>query len=335
MTINYDLLVNTLSIQTESYKTHMMERYIKKFLKKNDIDYHTDTYGNIYATKGVTDIYPTMVCHIDTVHDINMNSVVKRHKNVLYSIDNTTFKRTGIGGDDKVGVFITLSCLVEFPNFKAVFFKDEEVGCVGSGHADMSFFDNSSLVLECDRQGYGDFVTDIYGIELCDDTLVTHLEDLLDTYQRKPCTGGLTDVKVIASKTDVMTANINCGYYYPHTDDEVVNIEDVQDTLNFCIDVFNITSDRLWRMKRTASVGGSYRYPYDYWYDEYPSQHVITSSDDIVDGCPKCNATDIVHDPYVNQWYCYSCDVYLTDDDILEYEIELENAEKEKTTNAE
>lgn len=339
MPFNYDLLVNTLAIQSESYNSKLMERYIKRFLKKNGIDYHTDSYGNIYATKGDANLFPTMVCHIDTVHDINMNSIVKRHGNVLYSIDNQTFKRTGIGGDDKVGVFITLSCLKHFDTFKAVFFKDEEVGCVGSGHADMSYFDDSTLVLECDRKGYGDFVTEIYGVELCDDTLTSEIADLLDAYKRKPCSGGLTDVKVIASKTDVMTANVNCGYYFPHTDDEVVNIIDVQDTLQFCIDVFNQTSHKAWRMTRTLS---SYAYTsrysdYSYWYDyDMPTQKELfqqdKADDTIVELCPQCTATDIVHDPYQNQWYCYTCDMYIDDDAILDYHIELENEEKENNT---
>lgn len=105
-----------------------MEKYLRKHLRKHNLPFTTDSYGNIYVTKGDAENYPTIVSHIDTVHAINHNSIVKRHKNVLYSIDTTTFERTGIGGDDKVGVYICLSMLHNLPACKAVFFKDEEVG---------------------------------------------------------------------------------------------------------------------------------------------------------------------------------------------------------------
>lgn len=308
--MNYNLLVNTLSIQTESYNSYYMERYIKKFLKKHDIPYHLDSYGNIYATKGSANLYPTMVSHIDTVHDINMNSVVKRHNDILYSIDSHTMQRTGIGGDDKVGVFITMSCLLHFDNFKAVFFKDEEVGCVGSSQCDSKFFDNSTIVLQCDRKGMGDFVSDIYGIELCDVDLLTDIEDILDHYMRKPVTGGLTDVKSIAKVNDVQCANINCGYYDPHTDNEYVSITDVVDTLNFCIDVFELTMFKRYTMTRDVKDYTNYKpkmwaYGDNYygWEDEY-----LTSSSG--QQCTDCNGIDTGYDPYMHENYCYTCDKY-------------------------
>lgn len=308
--MNYNLLVNTMSIQTESYNSVFMERYIKKHLKKNNIDFECDQYGNIYATKGKASLYPTMVCHVDTVHDINMNSVVKRHKDILYSIDSKTFQRTGIGGDDKVGVFITLSCLEYFDNFKAVFFKDEEVGCVGSSHADFSFFDDSTIVLQCDRKGMGDFVSEIYGIDLCDEQLLSRIEDVLDEYNRKPVSGGLTDVKQIALNNNVQVANVNCGYYSPHTDDEYISISDVHDTLNFCIEVFISTMFNRITMERkpyepimyTSSHVNSYYYGYeDEWYSNTNTPKSV---------CNKCKSIDTDYDPYMNQTYCYTCDEY-------------------------
>jgi len=317
--MNYNLLVNTLSIQTESYNSYYMERYIKKFLKKHDIPFHMDSYGNIYATKGSANLYPTMVSHIDTVHDINMNSVVKRHNDILYSIDTKTFERTGIGGDDKVGVFITLSCLLHFDNFKAVFFKDEEVGCVGSSQCDSKFFDDSTIVLQCDRKGMGDFVSEIYGIELCDVDLLSDIEDVLDHYMRKPVSGGLTDVKSIAKVNEVQCANINCGYYDPHTDNEYVSIPDVSDTLHFCIDVFELTMFKRYTMTRNVVEYQYYQtkkyksYGNDYygWEDEYLS---ASSGQQ----CINCNGIDTGYDPYMHENYCYTCDKYYPYEDQIQ-----------------
>lgn len=329
--MNYNLLVNTMSIQTESYNSVFMERYIKRFLKKNDIPYTCDAYGNIYATKGNADLYPTMVCHVDTVHDINMNSVVKRHGDILYSIDSKNMQRTGIGGDDKVGVFITLSSLLHFDNFKAVFFKDEEVGCVGSSQCDADFFNNSTIVLQCDRKGMGDFVSSIYGVDLCNDDLLKDIEDLLEHYGRKPVDGGLTDVKSIAKVNDVQCANVNCGYYDPHTDNEFIDIVDVESTLNFCFDVFEMTCNKRYTMKRnfyepimyTKSHKNAYRYDYDYgygWEDEYSTNQLPNSV------CNTCKSIDTAFDPYMNQNYCYTCDEY------IENEKEESNNSQSSTT---
>lgn len=316
--MNYNLLVNTMSIQTESYNSKFMERFLKRFLKKNQIPYHTDAYGNIYATKGNAGLYPTMVSHIDTVHEINMNSVVKRHNDILYSIDDNTMERTGIGGDDKVGVFITMSCLLHFDNFKAVFFKDEEVGCVGSSQCDATFFDDSTVVLQCDRKGMGDFVKEICGVELCDNKLLNDIDDVLNHYERKAVSGGLTDVKSIAQVNDVQCANINCGYYDPHTDNEFISISDVENTLNFCIDVFTITDGTRYTMKRTYTTYGYSKSTYkawnDYygWEDEIYPQGLKTSPHKEVYGqtCSQCDGIDTAYDPYMHQNYCYTCNIY-------------------------
>lgn len=325
MQINNSLLVNTLSIQTTSYESTRMERYIKRFLNKHKIQNHVDAYGNIYAVKGKADLYPTMVCHIDTVHDINMNSIVKRHQDTLYSIDTKTFQRTGIGGDDKVGVYITLELLLAFNDFKAVFFKDEEVGCIGSGQADMSFFDDSTVVLQCDRQGYGDFVTDIYGIELTSDEFLDAINPILLAYERTPCSGGLTDVKSIATKNDVVVANVNCGYYFPHTDDEIVNVFDVELTLNFCLEVFASTMNKRWTMKRTVTTpyksnkkkwDSYYDSFYDYgdfnWeQDTYVEGSGTASQAPIATDCICNDDSQLVYDPYEDDHYCTSCHYYL------------------------
>lgn len=311
-----NLLTNTLGIQTTSYNSFYMERYLRKFFRKNNIAYDTDNYGNIYAIKGSPkngEFYPTMVCHIDTVHDINMDSIVKSQGDLLYSIDKTNCQRTGIGGDDKVGVFITLSLLLHMPVFKAVFFKDEEVGCVGSSSADHTYFDDSSIVLQCDRKGMGDFVSSIYGVQLCNKELLNDIDSLLTQYSRKSVTGGLTDVKSIASANDVQCANVNCGYYDPHTDDEYVSISDVESTLYFCHDVLRSTQSKRYTMKRApekkydiSTNDWSYT-PYGSTMKSYP---VTAQEKTAHTTCPICQSTDTDVDFYNDDHYCFTCDKY-------------------------
>lgn len=329
-------LINTLGVQSASYESERMEKYIRKQLKRLSIEYKTDSYGNIYACKTnpktVSQSYPTIVCHIDTVHDVNLNSIVRRHGDVLYSIDATNYKRTGIGGDDKVGVFIALQCLETLPHVKAVFFKDEEVGCVGSSKADFSFFDNSTIVLECDRRGMGDFVKQISGVQLCNDDLLDTISNVLKMYDRKPVTGGMTDVLQIANNHSVQVANINCGYYQPHTDDEFVVISDVLDTLSFVLDVFETVGDQELRMTRTSYRSKYYSYSpynYDWGYNKSSGYRTVYDSSDetytatkdvepkhitVPDTCP-CGGgpTSLAYDEFYEDFFCYDCNKYITE----------------------
>lgn len=315
-------LINVLSIQTTSYQTERMEKFLMRRLSKmTNVTIDKDSYGNIYATKtptsNVSPYYPTIVSHIDTVHDINMDSIVRRHNDILYSIDSKNYQRTGIGGDDKVGVYIALACLDNLPQCKAVFFKDEEVGCVGSSKADHTFFDDSTIVLECDRKGMGDFVTSISGTDLCDELLLDDIVDVLKLYGRVQCTGGLTDVLEIAYSNDVQVANVNCGYYNPHTDDEIVSISDVELTLLFVLDVFDMTSHKRYTMKRvpkTYGYGRHTKWDYDDWYGFYDEQQPDSKKNvepEHITVCHSgCGNDQIVYDPYSDGYYCYNCNEY-------------------------
>ena len=66
------LLIDTLSVQTSSGKEEQMIQYIINFCIKNvpTAKIQVDN-NNIYVTKGDSDIYPCIVSHTDTVHDIH------------------------------------------------------------------------------------------------------------------------------------------------------------------------------------------------------------------------------------------------------------------------
>lgn len=335
MKVNQNL-IKVMNVQSTSYKTERMQRFIKKEIAKMNLGHTTDKYGNIYVTKGDADLYPTMVCHIDTVHDINNDVQVVQLDDVLLAIDTKTMKRYGIGGDDKVGIYITLELLKQFDNFKAVFFLDEEVGCVGSSQADFKYFDDSTIVLECDRRGYNDFVTSISGTKLSDETLHNDIDDILTKYGRVKCNGGITDVGEIAEENTVQVANMSCGYYDPHSDNEYIIISEVESTKQMCYEILSKTSDKRYEIQldnRTAygvSYGrgaytgyggysgyGGYDY-YDAW-DNGPKYKVKnealestnTDSFKTQTNCPCCNENEVWYDDYEEEFFCLSCHTYV------------------------
>jgi tripeptide aminopeptidase len=301
--MNKKLIKQIMSVQSESYKTQDMQIFILEYIKELQKDHackytvKQDQYKNIYVTKklrNITDtIYPTMVCHIDTVHEINNSVEVIEKDNVMFAMDMLKVEQYGIGGDDKVGIYITLEMLKSFDNFKAVFFLDEEVGCVGSNQADMSFFDDSTFILQCDRQGEEDFVNVIGSTKLYNNEIQDQILPILVDYNRKQVPGGMTDVQSIAKQTKCQVANMSCGYYNPHQETEFIDLIVVEDTLKMCEEILQITSDKLYRMERVVEQDYNYYDTYDF---------------DLL--CPKCNTRTLLDD-FDDQRFCISCNDYV------------------------
>ena len=321
------LMLELCNTQSSTFQTEHMAQFIVQYLHDMDLNPTKDKYGNIYVTKETTnpDYFPTMVCHIDTVHDINYNAKALVTCNHIISIDTETFERVGTGGDDKVGIYITLECLRKFDNFKAVFFLDEEHGCLGSRECNFKYFNDSSFVLQCDRRGSKDFVNNIAGFKLFGDSTQELIQPTLDKYKRVITTGGMTDVQQIANKTNIACANMSCGYYDPHTDNEYISIQDVNDTLNLCIDLFTITEFSQQTVNAPRYTAPHYDYAnvnrwtylsnYEYnasYYNSNKYKSFQTNEDESIDlttnkvCCPDCK-TVAEYDHYDETYYCYNC----------------------------
>lgn len=253
-------LKKVLSVQSESYNQFRTFAFVIRELKRLSIDFYVSD-GCIYATKGDSENFPCIVSHLDTVHDIEKGFEVLESKGNFFAI-NSNMEQVGVGGDDKVGIFICLSLLAVKENLKAVFFRDEEVGCVGSYSADMEFFKDCGYVLQCDRKGYGDFVTDISGCVLSSKDFKKDVKTTCKNYGFKFVNGGMTDVLALhENNIGVSVANISCGYYNPHTFNEYVNINDVLNTLSFVNDLIDTLGETKYKHK--GSNGSFYkRYSY-------------------------------------------------------------------------
>ena len=102
---------------------------------------------------------------------------------------------------------------------KVAFFVSEEIGCVGSRNADMGFFEDARFVIEPDRRGYEDLITNISYTSLCSDEFLKDIGFNAFGYQEE--FGMMTDVLELKEKgLKVSCLNLSCGYYEPHTDHE-------------------------------------------------------------------------------------------------------------------
>lgn len=238
-----EFLKEVLSIPTVTYKEDRMVQYIVDWLKANDIEHHVDEHFNVYAIKKTGElpedfIYPCVVAHTDTVHDIDtINIREKELRNAKNEFKlglkayNDKGYSTGIGGDDKCGVFACLKLLKELPNLKAVFFVSEETGCHGSRKADGNFFTNVGYCIQFDAPENWMVTETCFGARLfnreseffnvCDKILTESMPN--KKYMAHP----YTDVWALKYNFDFSCINISIGYYNYHSRNEYVIVEDV------------------------------------------------------------------------------------------------------------
>lgn len=227
------LMRKIFEIQSHSGENQYMSKFLIDFingLNDKTITWYEDLSGNIYVEKGKAKTYPCIVSHIDTVHYIipKKDYIVLNSDTEFFAVDLSARKNTGIGGDDKCGIYTCLDNLMKHEVIKCAFFVDEEIGCVGSANAIMDFFEDVSFVLQADRKGYQDVVSDIMYTEMFGVDFLEKIEETLDRYGRKICDGGMTDVMQLAhNDLPVAMANFSCGYYNPHSSNEYVIIDEL------------------------------------------------------------------------------------------------------------
>lgn len=239
---DYQLLRDVLSVPTKTYKEDRMIRFLIEWLTNHNFSFEVDGYYNIYVTKKTDEnieYFPCVVAHTDTVHEIDVINVREEHLSndqgelkLALKGYNDKGDPTGIGGDDKCGVFACLELLKELPNIKAAFFVSEETGCHGSKNSDKNFFEDVGYAIQFDAPGNWMVSEYCMGVELfkkgdeffsiCDKVL-TETFNKNRKYESHP----YTDVYALKQKFDFSCINFAIGYYDYHTKNEYVVVEDV------------------------------------------------------------------------------------------------------------
>lgn len=252
-------LISLYNIASPSGKEKAIIKYIVTELKRMNVDYTLDKYGNIYAVKGRKSTYPCVVAHTDEVHTRKTGTygayIVNDSMIVGYNFKQK--RMTGIGADDKNGIWICLKCLEKFKVMKCVFFVREEVGCIGSRNADMDFFSDCRYVLQCDRKGNRDLITRVNGMELCSDEFLKNIS--FERFGYFPTYGLSTDVHTLKQNgLNISCMNISCGYYEPHTNQEYTVIDDLYKCYRFVCHIIHSYRD----ISRHDAISLSFR---SYW----------------------------------------------------------------------
>jgi hypothetical protein len=220
-----------------------MRKFICRYIAENvPTAKVTNENGNIFVVKGDADNYPCIVAHLDQVQNLHSADFkVLQCDNILLGYSAINKRTEGLGADDKNGIYIALKCLQRYDNIKIALFRDEEIGCIGSSECDITFFDNCKYILQCDRRGNSDLITNVYNTPICSDEFIEAIHP--ENFGYKQASGMLTDVYTLIERgVNVSCLNISCGYFNPHTDEETTDINGLMNCYNFvCWIIENVT----------------------------------------------------------------------------------------------
>jgi tripeptide aminopeptidase len=279
-------LIEVLSVPTHSRNEKLMIEYLQNVLTQKGYEHYTDSHGNIYVTKGQSKHFPCFVAHTDTVHRINLNLQVLQTESVedgvmLTGIDKKTGRPSGIGGDDKCGVFLALEMLDTLPNAKAAFFVSEEIGCKGSMYADPKFFENVGYVIQYDSPGGDSMSLTLMGrflfnqkSEFADKVTGLIKEHGIVDWAYHP----YTDVWQIMEKFNIACLNLAAGYYRYHTDEEFVVVNDVQNGFELGLKLVKELGENKYQNKKEDRYISSIKS--NYWKSDTKKNLLLEEADD-------------------------------------------------------
>lgn len=268
----YQLLKDVLSVPTKTYNEEKMIEFLTNWLETNGYNYYVQDNGNIYVTKTTDEVsedfhYPCVVAHTDTVHEIDTINIYRvdlpnyqgEIKEGLMSLNDKGIQ-TGIGGDDKAGIFACLVLLQEIPNIKVAFFVSEETGCHGSSVADDEFFKNVGYSIQFDApenwmvseflMGVKLFNRDSEFFRVCDEVINVTFKG-----RQKYGSHPYTDVLMLRKKYDFQCINFSIGYYNYHTSKEYVIIDEVYSGIETGRRIIEKLGNVKYQMENEPTIG--------------------------------------------------------------------------------
>lgn len=227
--LDWQLLKKLYAIHSQSGKETRIIKFLVSYLKSiPSVKMGQDKHGNLYTWKGEAETYPCVVAHLDQVQKIHSKDFKAiETRDIIFGYSAMNHRIEGLGADDKNGILICLEALRKYDCIKCVFFREEETGCRGSSNCEMEFFKDCRFVIQCDRRGNSDLITSIGCMDLCSEKFIQDVDP--EKWGFKEEQGMMTDVESLKEQgLSVSAINISCGYYNPHTDEEITVKRDLE-----------------------------------------------------------------------------------------------------------
>ena len=196
--------------------------------------YDFDAHGNVWVIADAKS--PVLfTAHTDTVHHTDGKQAIGQYVTANGHVMLMTSGAPDVlGADDGTGCVILLELLSRGVAGTYVWFRGEEVGCLGSkAFAKMDiaayYLDGIKYAVAFDRAGYSDVVSVQRGSACCSDEFAYELSVALSKAGEAndllfaPARGVYTDTAELTKLIKECT-NISVGYFYQHTNQEYQDV---------------------------------------------------------------------------------------------------------------
>lgn len=277
------LLYDLLSFATPPNKEEPCRKIIGSYLRRLKVPFVIDEKGNLHTAISKADGTKSKTLfssHMDTMqHGIEPREInlitgpSDKDKDFIFA--SLKGKRSVLGADDKVGVYIMLQMIRAKIPGAYIFHMGEEAGCIGSNW----LHTNKKEVLETfdrciafDRANYGDIIHTQRGRRCCSEEFVKDLAERLNAQIR--ATGYITEktdksylfsgsIGVYTDSavyTDIIPecTNISVGYFSQHTPSETFDLWWLTDVL--LPSILKVDWDALVTKRDPKEVVSRYQY---------------------------------------------------------------------------
>ena len=289
-------LLDILSLVRPANSTgeQVMIKYITDHLTALGVEYIIDSYGNISVNLLPTNETASRVmftAHTDTVH---RNTDTTRHTQKLVYLDDKheivglpiDSESSCLGADDGTGCWVLLRLIEAKIPALYVFFRDEEIGGLGSEHyrADKNnenLLESLTHCISFDRKGYNDIITEQWVGQCASEAWAISFANQLNaidaTISLSPNVGTFTDS---ANFTDIIAecTNISIGYDKQHTAQETQDVAFADKLVQALLQI-DWLSQPSHRNPADSTPAHLTRYSYKYDYFDYLDDNLDDSLD--------------------------------------------------------
>jgi hypothetical protein len=249
-------LTDLFAIQNRTGHTRKIRAYVKEQLEAAGCTVRTID-RQLYARKGSSpDPIPFIVAHADSVHTTvdkaryQIGTYVDDSGDIIhYAYDPTTRAQRGIGGDDKVGLWIAIEAARRLTDVGIIITVDEEIGAVGALKVPPAELMDAAVLIQADRRGGVDAITEGWSCDISSKAWQAHVEEIIRLHGFAWSNGGtITDVSEMVAEgiSGVSAVNLAAGYYHAHTDKEIVAESEAENALACAIALAEASAGTRW-----------------------------------------------------------------------------------------
>lgn len=210
-----------------SLKQDQTMKFVADFLKS----YYSEVTKTINYIFAEGDIPIALIAHTDTVFEDDPDT----RDFIYYSPEGKMWHPYGAGFDDKAGIFSIFKILQKGYLPHVIFTTNEEIGSIGAKRLieDMSEYPFSDLkyMIELDRANDYDCV-----FYFCENQ---EFIDYIESFGFIKAEGTSSDVNHLSLAWNIAGVNLSIGYKNQHTQDEILNIESMFNTISKVEEMLN------------------------------------------------------------------------------------------------